>query len=513
MDAGTRGRNFWSLAAGVTVFVLTLLMLGIALLLIAASPTLPDFLNGRQISVELLGFATVGAILAAFALATVAYREDYLATLWATAPFIPGVAAAAVFISFLTLPAAPGGLSHGLAALCVGTGAAVAVWIVSAAPLRSLSCVATAQTYSYLWLQQRTTKLKAVIEGIETAKRSDDEKRHRTAALREAKDYVRRLERELGTDDDRVPDGSHSAASGLRYVSATGYLDLWRLVYRAEEAVITLDDVQATDSAIYDALRLESATIPNRWGLRAKLKFALAAVNPAAGKYLETPSDLAGIQAEKAQADSQHGKSILPDVKASKEEIREAGLAVIRVVRQAINESRDTQWVGIVRARNRLLRTSLFTGLFAFLLLAMSVVIGVPQNLLAGAVAFYLAGALVGLIARLRAEAHSNSATDDYGLFEARLIQTPLLSGLAAVAGVFVVAVGTPLLAPGNTTVSLISLPDIFDLSKNMIGLLSAAVFGLTPELLLKELQAYGDKRIQDLNASQTTTPGSTATE
>jgi hypothetical protein len=49
------------------------------------------------------------------------------------------------------------------------------------------------------------------------------------------------------------------------------------------------------------------------------------------------------------------------------------------------------------------------------------------------------------------------------------------------------------------------SLEDIFNLSKNLIGLLVAAVFGLTPGLLFERLQQQSDKYKSDLKSSEAT--------
>ena len=514
---GTRS-GFGSAAAGLVILVLTLLLLGVGALLSVAGPGSPTLLNGGgQISVVLVAFLAVGLLLTGFVVARLTYGEAYLATLWATAPFIPYVAAAAVVTAFLTLPDSPAGLPHGVAALSTGSLAAAAVWIVSAVPLRVLASVEMAQTYSYLWLRQRTARLRALVDGIDPDKCPDGNRRRFHAVLKEANGYVGILEQALNH-----PDPDSEWGPGLKYVSATGYLNLWRLVYRAEERVLELDDAEAVDGAIYDTLRLEGSSIPGRDSLRAKLQLAVAALNPAAAAYLEAPAAAAAVQAEKApakapakakaKATAQKGGKGKGKGKGSKK-ARTAAHGAIRVVRQAINEDRDGHWAGIVRARNRLLRTSLLTGIVAFVVLATAVLSDVPKNLLVGGVAFYLAGGLVGLIARLHAEVQSNSATDDYGLFEARLIQTPLLSGLAGVAGAFIVAVGTPMLTPATATTPLTSLPDVFDLSKNMIGLLSAAVFGLAPERLLKELQAYGDKHLKDLDSSDATGTATPAKE
>jgi len=176
-------------------------------------------------------------------------------------------------VSFLTLPADIGGLSHGVHRWAWGWVRPRPCGIVSGAPLRSLSCVATAQTYSYLWLCQRTIRLTTMIEGVQAARRPED-----AAALKEIDQYLARLRNELGMPPApamaaTAPEPTPRPACGLRYVSATGYLDLWRLVYRSEELLLQLDDSIAVDGAIYDALRLDDSTLPSRDSLRAKLKF------------------------------------------------------------------------------------------------------------------------------------------------------------------------------------------------------------------------------------------------
>jgi len=57
--------------------------------------------------------------------------------------------------------------------------------------------------------------------------------------------------------------------------------------------------------------------------------------------------------------------------------------------------------------------------------------------------------------------------------------------------------------APSQTLVR--QLEDIFDLHKNIIGLLMAAVFGLTPGLLFERLQQQAEKYKSDLKSSEAT--------
>jgi hypothetical protein len=281
--------------------------------------------------------------------------------------------------------------------------------------------------------------------------------------------------------------------------------------------------------------------------------------------------------------------------------------AVLRTVRRAINEFRDDRWGGMVVARNRLFGTMMFTGLTAYALLAIAIISGAPKAAIAAASAFYLVGATIGLLSRLRGESQSDSGVEDYGLSTARLITLPLFSGLAGIGGVVLMAMlpgtsavlaptppssisatgfvdtaysqtsqatggtppssasaaavptgmtlsatgeltgkstaagttnftalvsdnaeptikkplrltvenspanptgggGTPHNVPPSPSASRISpLDEIFDLRKNVIGLLLAAVFGLTPGLLFDRLQQQAERYKSDLKSSEAT--------
>jgi hypothetical protein len=171
------------------------------------------------------------------------------------------------------------------------------------------------------------------------------------------------------------------------------------------------------------------------------------------------------------------------------------------------------------------------TGLTADGALVVGLLAGMEKVPLIGAVVFFLVGAVIGLFARLRTQASATSVVEDYGLGEAQLAVTPVISGLAAIAGVLLTAKillpGTDVIAPasiddsGKVTVVATSvrtppaLADIFDLSLNPAGLLIAAVFGLTPKLVLDKLESQGEKYKTDLQASgvtdNTAVPAATA--
>jgi hypothetical protein len=104
----------------------------------------------------------------------------------------------------------------------------------------------------------------------------------------------------------------------------------------------------------------------------------------------------------------------------------------------------------LIRARNRLIWTMLAVGVTTYLLLSLALVAGVAVTYIQTAAILYLVGAIVGLFNRLRIEAGQSSAVEDFGLSQARLVVTPLVSGLAAVAGVYLIA-ALPVLLPNGS--------------------------------------------------------------
>jgi hypothetical protein len=226
--------------------------------------------------------------------------------------------------------------------------------------------------------------------------------------------------------------------------------------------------------------------------------------------------------------------------------------AVLREVRRTINEFRDGRWDGLVRSRNRLLTTVIFTGLMAYVLFALAVVLSAPPESVVAAAAFYLVGAIAGLFSRLRSDATREAAIEDYGHSTAQLVHAPLFSGLAAIGGVGLIALlpalvpppaatpaATPTVTPTTTTVvgapgavatatptvtptptatppanaaaplrtqttlAAPPLKDIYNLDQNPAGLLIAAIFGLTPALLIDQLGRQAERYKADLRSSE----------
>ena len=390
-----------------------------------------------------------GLIGLALLIGAIAFGETMLAVLVVTSAVLPSLAGAGVILIYLaTGPSQP---LHA-DALYIGAAAAVAVWALSAPLLRWLAKVDTAQSRSFGELEFRTRRLKARLGAA-----PQDAATPAVASLpAEAATYLMTLESQLGL--------TGPLGAGFRFAFATGYVNLWRCLHRAEEALIGIQPPADTAAeAASDYLRLRG--LPNSKELGMLLQRALAQLGPVAAPARD-PAIVIAPEPHRAAAAT--------------------GLSILAAVRLAINTYRDDAWEGLIRERNRLLRTVAVTSFVTLLLVALAVLSSVDKAALLAASAFYLVGSVVGLFARLRAEGRASSALDDYGLFEARLIATPLLSGLAALGGAFVVALAPAVLGTDATAAQASSnLAQVFSLADNTRGLVAAAVFGLAPELLV----------------------------
>jgi hypothetical protein len=277
---------------------------------------------------------------------------------------------------------------------------------------------------------------------------------------------------------------------------ATGlaYIELWHRVHRAEEALVKVEPCpEVLEGAMRDESRLMNANMENSKELHDNLQEAVT--------ILEGSSDkaIAKILGSKANTDL----SVLtePSQRSKDENVRVTPEARIKArnmlseVRYEINNFRDNSWEGLVNLRNRLADTVVLLGLTTYALLALAIFLEAPPRTIIWAVTYFLIGAIAGLFARAQSEWGAETAVDDFGLSKTRLLQIPWLSGLAATGGVVV----TSLLDPQTNTVDLASV-----FSNRPALLFVAAVFGITPNLLIQRLDDKADKTKGDLESTQT---------
>lgn len=408
----------------------------------------------------------------------------YLGALWIVAPLMPGLAAVVTVGTYLFLPTIAGvepptPPAYPAWALIAGLGATAVVWFGGAFPGRALVSAPRAQLRLYAELLERTRSLR---DRASTVVPGSPEER---AAVEEARTHIEYATQELERD------GSGPA---LRWALASGYMSVLRALHRADEALIIVEPTDAAvGDALHDALSLEGSAIGNRERLIDIVRISMHRLSPgSAAAFMAAVSDAP------------------PDDKdrLSENQAREA----LREVRHAINEFRDDRHDGLIRARNRLIWTMLAVGITTYLLLSLALVAGVPVKYIQSVAVLYLVGAIVGLFNRLRIEAGQSSAVEDFGLSQARLVVTPLVSGLAAVAGVYLIA-AAPALLPSSATGAGAppALATVFDLTANPISLIYAAIFGLAPGSLTSRLTTASARLERDLQSTEAASPGASA--
>lgn len=432
------------------VAVAALAALGLALQG-APRETIVISVAGFLLIVLVLGLVLGLAWRAAFRLAGVAR-----VALGATLPWVPALAAVGTLAAFYALSGEAFVTRRPNAdpawAIPIGCGAALLLWVAFAALSAGSITGPTANERAFGEISARARTLRARFDAVSGGN---------DAAKAEAEVHLKWLEHHLNRNE-RDP----AWASGI------AYLDAWVALHRAEEALLEFaPPAELEGEILHDQLRVSSSRLgSDSTILTTQLTEAGASIGIGADRRSKAPID--------------------PDALA-------AAQAITREVRHAVNDFRHARWDGLVRARNRLAKSTQMTSWTTYLLLAIAIVLDAPPEAIGAGVVFYLVGAVVGLFARLRADARLDEAVEDYGLAVARLQQTVVASGLAAIAGVVLmgISVGAGLTAGDQTAVTMI---DIFDVSTPG-GLLVAAVFGLAPNLLLERLRTKSDEYRQEL--------------
>jgi len=408
-----------------------------------------------------------------------------------TAVIVPGMAS--LFVIILYLYRGPHGDSSwitGTRALGIGTAVAICAWAALALLVRArLTSVETANTSVYNELLEQYHGISSRIETLQPPENDGDDGPARSA-IAEATAQLETCRQDLGLVPDRLP------ATGTEWVLATGYAAVWRRLHRAQEALLLVEPTgHVIGTGLLDVARLENSTVPGREHLLRQVRTAIVVLDPDARRYL----------AQSEETDRGAGTA-----NPEPSEGEDAARVVLRNASRIINEFRDDRRDGLIRARNNLLRTVFVTGLAAYILLGLALIREVDELALVAMCSFYLVGAILGLFKQLgQASSVDTVKEGDYGLSTARLLHTPLFSGLAAVGGVVLLAV-VGAVVPANGAPDIPKLREIFDLGVNQFGLVSAAAFGLTPNLLSQRLVKQAEQYKDDLKSTEAS--GATST-
>jgi hypothetical protein len=478
--------------------MLALGAVAIVALAVATSPVAAERLQ----SVSPVTWAAVAAILAG-GLAIIGFvrfgGEGYLASLWIFAPLAPAFAAGVSVVSYLLAAPAVGKAdvpANPSAAVAIGIGATLLAWAASAFPASALASRRRAQMRVYDGLVQRCGVLESRVRS-EKARSIEDP--HVRTALAEA-------ECRLDAVRGGLYDEAH-AGPALQWVLSSGYTGLRRELHRVEEALYSVEsESQLVGDVLHDDLSLEDSGLRNRFTLRRMIRDALGVIAPGASHTLLRPvpalppaSALAGAAVVEG---APTGSAAL-----SRAEAREA----LREVRFAVNDYRDDIMDSFAMGRNKLIWTFLAVALTTYALVGLGMLFAIPKTALVSVSVLYLVASLVGLFNRLRVESSRSSTIEDHGLYLARLVTGALLSGLAGVAGVYLIAQAPAFLGPLTETSATAppaarDLADVYDLNANQLALLVAAVFGLAPSTLTARLQQQVDRLERDLQRSEPAT-------
>jgi hypothetical protein len=286
-------------------------------------------------------------------------------------------------------------------------------------------------------------------------------------------------------------------STGPRWALGSGFIDLWVRLHDAEASLLVLQArEQVVANGLFDEQRLMDSEVPHGTLLLAQLRGAVTLLG---GKEFL----VSATAAEGTGATSTTAPPTTPAPPGSPPAPTEIDARlVLSNIRRTINGFRDESRAGLLETRNYLTWTGMITCLATYSLLILAILMDASRSTIVAAAAFFLVGGLVGLFSQLRSTSSESvrSGEDDFGLAQARLLYVPVLSGLAGIGGVLVMTMLYPALGvtldvtaePTTTTVP--HLADIFNLSKNAFGLLIAAVFGLTPDLLINRLQGQADQ-------------------
>jgi hypothetical protein len=340
----------------------------------------------------------------------------------------------------------------------IGTAAGVVAWLALAVPMRRLASPQYANSGVYRELTARHDQLAAVAATVDP---TQDPEAH---AL---------LQTSLATAAASLgEDGSDGG--GTAWAGGAAYVLVFTLIHRAEQALTKLlPDEAVVQQALYERSALLGSSVATAQEHIDRLERAIRALG--GNDYLPQPKTGAGAKG--------------------------AALArgIVQDAQETIDDFRDSRRRGLVRARNRLFATVVFTGLVAYAGLGLALLAGAGKTQVVAGGTFYLIGASVGLFRQLRRAAEEDNVTEeDFGLSMVRLVYTPLASGLAAIGGVVLTAYLTAM----NNSQDVPSLATVFDISASPLGLLSAAVFGFTPSLIASTLQSRADRWKDELKSS-----------
>jgi hypothetical protein len=353
---------------------------------------------------------------------------------------LPFLAALITIIVYLS-PSSFQWLGASAMVIILGLIITLVLWLLLAIPCRSFATAKGGKPSDFASLQRTAGVLKEQL-GIVKSERATQDTEYKAAIAdieSNRKNYYDMLN-----------------CNGLPWVSYTGYVSMWDRINKIDEAMIGVLPCQTViESANYDELSLTDSGVPGSNDLLTLLDKAIATLSS------DPTSPSAVNNGQVSQQSEQKAR------------------ANIRKVKSALHKFTNERWDGLVRARNQLMVTAFLTTFFTYILVIIAILANVPRMNTIDAMVFYFLGAIVGLFGRLFDERNADTVMDDYGLSMARIIVTPLISGLAALVGVLFVTTSSTIDTIYNITLQ---------------NLVFAGVLGFAPNILISSLQSKSEE-------------------
>src|SRR5260370_20256742 len=378
---------------------------------------------------------------------------------------LPFLAALITIIVYLS-PSSFQWLGASAMVIILGLIITLVLWLLLAIPCRSFATAKGGRPSDFASLKRRAGVLKEQL-GIVKSERATRDAEYKVA--------IADIESNRKNYDDMLN------CNGLPWVSYTGYVSMWDRINKVDEAMVgVLPCETVIESANYDELSLKGAGVPESNDLLKLLYNAIDTLSPdskgpqqsswqnqdgnlqhslaqAMLTLLEDGIDSSGLLASTEKPLSHSHQQYLaqamlallkkttdpkkvtnpPSLSAANngqvsQQNEQKARADIRKVKSALHKFTNERWDGLVRARNQLMGTAFLTAFFTYILVIIAILANIPRMNTIDAMVFYFLGAIVGLFGRLFDERNADTVMDDYGLSMARIIVTPLISGLAA---------------------------------------------------------------------------------
>jgi hypothetical protein len=344
---------------------------------------------------------------------------------------------------------------------------------------------------------------------------------------------------------EEIAEDLYQSNSSLPWALGFGYVNAWRKLHRAEEALVEVEPQEMVmRGAMHDKMAIFGSQISNRNELLDKLLDAVKKIDPTMIKLFKPSPTYATVAA--GVSESPDVQELQKDVQQLQEDVRliahdlklnlkvdhlashkthasdgtetsarssrtppdkddpTRGRWTLREVRRSLNEYRDRHFEWVIRTRNNLLGITFVTGLGTHFLLCIAILAlasdRYSRSIIIAATSYYLVGAIAGLFARISQAILTNIEADDYGFSLALILSRPLYSGLAGLGGVLV----SSTVLSVSTQSNLNPVLTVFTPGK-LDYLIVAAAFGLTPGLILSGLQSQTTKMLSALSSSKTT--------